>query len=488
MTKDRAPFLFVIIGGTGDLSRKKILPSLFRLAQRNRLGEHYCILGASPGEDLDDASFQKMIAQSLEGAGAERRAARDWTTKHLRYEPIRPTGPKGYASLRKRVEALEKDLGSPGNRVLYLAVPSEVFGETVRCIAEAQLNGSDGWVRIVVEKPFGQDLESAERLDTDIHDHFDESQIYRIDHYLGKETVQNLLILRFANAMLEWLWNRDRIEHVQITVAESLGVESRGRYYDEAGALRDMVQNHITQLVSFIAMEVPVGLDADSIKAEKLKLLKSIRPIETEDVIFGQYTRGTVDGAEVCGYREEAAISPESSTETFVALRLWIDNWRWHGVPFYVRTGKRLSARTTQILVKFREPPATVFRNNGWPIPHRNGLVMRLQPNEGFTLEIDVKVPNAPLTIRTVPLHFEYEDAFQALPDAYETLLLQILDGDQTLFVHSDEVTASWRIYMPVLRWPRNPQLYPAGSWGPSDADKLLARDGHLWRNPENGS
>lgn len=479
------PHLFVILGGTGDLARRKILPSLFRLAQRRKLRGAYTILGVSRGRGMDDAGFRKLAMQALEQAGAARKAARDWCAAHLHHAPLDAGDSEGYAKLGRRIAALEEEQGLPGNRVFYLAIPPDAFEPAIAGIAGAQLDRGAGWTRIVVEKPFGRDLDSARRLDTALHRRFQERQIYRIDHYLGKETVQNLLFLRFANAILEWLWNRDRIDHVQITVAESLGVERRGGYYDGAGALRDMIQNHATQLLALIAMEMPLDFEAGAIRAEKLKLLRSIRPLRGEDVILGQYAAGTIDGAAVPGYRDEPGVSPQSTTETFAAVRLWIDNWRWQGVPFYVRTGKRMGARTTQILVRFREPPVTIFRTAGARIPRQNSLIMRLQPNEGFTLQIEVKAPDDPLAIRTIPLHFAYAEAFKAIPDAYETLLLDVLIGDQTLFVHSDEVEASWRFYTPVLEWAATPHPYAAGSWGPLEADRLLARDRRLWRNPE---
>jgi glucose-6-phosphate 1-dehydrogenase len=309
-----------------------------------------------------------------------------------------------------------------------------------------------------------------------VHRHFDEAQVYRIDHYLGKETVQNLLVFRFANAMFETLWNRDHIEAVQITVAEELGVEQRAGYYDRAGALRDMVQNHLTQLMTLVAMEVPSAIAADAIRAEKIKVLRAVAPIRRENVVYGQYAPGTVGGEAVPAYRDEPGVAAGSATETFVALKLELDNWRWQGVPFYLRTGKRLARRLTEIEVKFRRAPVWLFRSAGCEEDvHRNTLLLTLQPDEGFSLLFEIKAPGERFHLRQLPLHFSYAEVFPRIPEAYQTLLRDLLAGDQTLFVHADEVETAWSLYTPLLEEPHEPRPYVAGSWGPAEADELRA-------------
>ncbi|MBE0712248.1 MAG: glucose-6-phosphate dehydrogenase, partial [Candidatus Aminicenantes bacterium] len=350
-------------------------------------------------------------------------------------------------------------------------------------IGESGLNRGAGWVRLVVEKPFGRDLASAKDLNRLILAYFDESQIFRIDHYLGKETVQNLLVFRFANTIFESLWSRDRIASVEITAAETLGVEDRARYYDGAGALRDIIQNHLTQLLTLIAMEAPALFDPESIRNEKLKVLQSISSLEPEAVVFGQYSGGEVDGKAVRGYREEPGVAADSVTETYAALKVRIDNWRWQGVPFFLRTGKRLARRQTRIVVNFRHPPVCMFRPFGGCRIDPNRLVISVQPDEGFRLFFDIKEPGEPLRLKTEDLRFRYAEAFGKLPEAYQTLLKDVLTGDQTLFVRSDEVEYSWGLYTPLLEKRPSLSLYRAGSWGPAEADALLERDGHRWMN-----
>ncbi|MGB6231869.1 MAG: glucose-6-phosphate dehydrogenase, partial [Candidatus Acidiferrales bacterium] len=340
-----------------------------------------------------------------------------------------------------------------------------------------------GWVRLVIEKPFGRDLASAQALNKVVHENFEEKQVYRIDHYLGKETVQNLLVFRFANSLFEPQWNRDRIESVEITVAESLGVEHRAGYYEGAGALRDMIQNHLTQLATLTAMEVPEAFRADAIRREKVKVLHSVLPIRLEDVVLGQYAAGEIDGEDVAAYRDEPGVAKDSQTETFVALRLEIENWRWHGVPFFLRTGKRLPKRASQIVVNFRRPPVWIFKPFDGDTIQSNSLVIAIQPDEGFDLYFEIKAPGPGVRIQQSDLRFRYSDLFPPLPEAYETLLLDVLQGDMTLFVSDDWVEASWRLYTPLLENKPKVVPYAAGSWGPAEADALLKDLGRTWTN-----
>src|SRR5688500_10200671 len=352
MTIAAEPCVFVIFGGTGDLATRKLLPALYELHAEGVTASGCIVLGVARDAGMDDAAFRALAREAL-GDGHDRDDVARWTESALHYQAVGEAKREDYEKLRARIEALEAKHGLPGNRALYLALPPRAFEDAVRCLGVVGLARSAGWTRVVVEKPFGRDLASARQLNGLLHEHFRERQVYRIDHYLGKETVQNLLVFRFANAMFETLWNREHIESVEITVAESLGVEERGGYYDRAGALRDMVQSHLTQLLALVAMEVPVAFEADAIRSEKIKALRSVSPIRPSDVVYGQYARGTIDGAGVAGYRQEEDVPADSPTETFVALRLEIANWRWQGVPFYLRTGKRMAHRLTEIEVKF---------------------------------------------------------------------------------------------------------------------------------------
>lgn len=479
MNNERAlpPHTFLLMGGTGDLTRGKLLPALCRLHRAGALANEHRVVAVSRDMDLDNSGFRAWAAEALEAAGEEVDAS--WCDDCLFHVPVADDG--DYSELAARVRELEGGGDGP-NRVIYLALPPQVFGQAADSLAAQGLHESGGWTRLVMEKPFGEDLKSAVALNERLHRHFDERQIYRIDHYLGKETVQNLLVFRFANAMFESLWNRDRIDNVQITVAESIGVGGRAGYYDRVGALRDMVQNHLTQLLTLVGMEIPAGYEAAAIRNEKVKVLRSIREIQPEDVVYGQYAAGEIDGREVIGYQQEAGGLEDSRTETFVAMALRIDNWRWQGVPFYLRTGKRMARRTTQIAVTFKRPPVSLFENLNWREIDNDVLLITLQPDEGFTLLFDVKRPGEPLQIEKMPLEFRYEEAFGPLPDAYSTLLADVLDGDQTLFVHAEEVEASWRLYTPLLERNIQSHIYEAGSWGPREADRLLARHGGLWQ------
>ncbi|HVE80059.1 MAG TPA: glucose-6-phosphate dehydrogenase [Gemmatimonadaceae bacterium] len=469
------PVVFVVFGATGDLARRKIFPALAALAAEGPLDPRSAVLGVARDARVDDAALRRLVRESVgEGGGAS------WSERSVFFQTIAGGTPADFEALAGRIAALERDRGMSGHRIFYVALPPAGFAPTIEGLGGAGLHRSAGSTRLVIEKPFGRDLESARALNGVIHHWFDESQVYRIDHYLGKETVQNLLVFRFANALFESAWNRDRVERVVITVAEELGVEQRAGYYEEAGAVRDIVQNHLTQLLALVAMEVPTTFRADAIRAEKLKVLQSIAPIQPGDVVLGQYASGTVGEAAVPGYREEPGVDRGSRTETFAAVRLAIDNWRWQGVPFYLRTGKRLARRMTEIAVTFRHPPVHMFSAmngamNARGVPDST-LVLRLQPDEGFALSFGVKVPGPTFRVESRPLHFEYAEAFGALPDAYQTLLLDVIQGDQTRFVHADEVEMAWRLYAPLLDGARpEPRSYAAGSWGPADADALLA-------------
>ncbi|MDE3056980.1 MAG: glucose-6-phosphate dehydrogenase [Bacteroidota bacterium] len=480
------PHVFVIMGGTGDLMRGKLLPALARLQEAGYLNRS-SILGVARTPGMDDAAYRAWAWNALVEDGMTSESLRRWCETSFYFEPLGHGEVKDYRGVAQRIEQIEKETGSPGNRAFYLALPPAAFPPTITELGKLGLNKSPngagkGWTRLVIEKPFGRDLQSAQELNALVHQYFDESQTYRIDHYLGKETVQNLLAFRFGNALFEPLWNRDRIDNVQITVAEDNGIEKRAGYYETAGALRDIVQNHLTQLFTLTAMEAPASFDADAIRSEKVKVLRSVMPIEPQDVLYGQYTAGTVNGTKVPGYRGEPGVAQESHIETFVALKFEIANWRWQGVPFYLRTGKRLPRRVTQIAVAFKLPPVSLFRSFDTCQVHSNILIITLQPDEGFDLSFEVKSPGTPFQLETHNMHFRYSTP---MPLAYQTLLLDILAGDQTLFVHAEEVEASWRLYSPLLHEYRPlAHPYPAGTWGPNAVNARMGQDGRSWLLP----
>jgi glucose-6-phosphate 1-dehydrogenase len=434
--------LFVIFGASGDLMHRKLLPALRRLMGDGLLPKRCRILGV--GRDA-----------KLKGGAAR-----------IDYQGIGAGSAADYERLAARIAGIERRHGLNGNRVVYLALPPVAFPGTIEALGKSGLNRSKGWTRLVIEKPFGHDLASARSLNALVHRYFDEAQVYRIDHYLGKEAVQNLLAFRFGNALFESAWNR---ESVRITVAEALGIEGRAGYYERTGALRDMVQNHLTQLLTLAAMEVPATFDADSIRFEKVKVLRSVAPIRDGAVVFGQYGPGQAGRKKLAGYRDEPGVAARSRTETFVSLQLEIDNWRWQGVPFRLCTGKRLARQATEIAIKFRRPPVALFRSLDGCAMHTNVLVMTLQPDEGFDLSFQVKAPGERFTLHEQHMTFRYDEAFgKSRSRGYETLLLEIVRGDQTLFVHADEAEAAWRIYTPLLRkrWRLHP--YAAGGAGPA--------------------
>ena len=476
LTVEIEPHLLVLFGGTGDLAKRKLIPALYSLMRRRDFSDTTRVLAVA-SSSLTDEEYRQQARDALVDSGVDPDQAAGWCASIISYQSIT----EGFDALRARILSMEDEAGLPGNRAFYLAVPPSVFDDTLEGLSSEGLHESKGWTRVVVEKPFGTDAGSAELLNSVLHRSFDESQIYRIDHYLAKETVQNILVFRFANPIFESSWNRDRIDSIEITVAETLGLEGRAGYFDRAGVIRDIVQNHLFQVMALMAMEPPVRLDSGSIRDEKVKVLKSIQPIRLHDVVRGRYTAGSIAGEPVPGYLEEDGIPADSTTETFAALRIDIDNWRWRGVPFYLRAGKRLAERSTQVVVRFKRPPVYLFDGEGACRVHANVMYITLQPDEGFDLRFDVKIPGEGMQLEPQSLSFRYADVFGDLPDAYETLIVDFLTGDQTLFVRADEAEEAWRILDPVVAQSGQPVEYPAGSWGPAEADELIGRSGDHW-------
>ncbi len=481
------PQLLTIFGASGDLMRRKLGPALLQLARQGLLPDRFAVLGFGRTR-MDDESFRNLITDTLQVSPTDE--AWRWLRERLFYCQGGYGDEASMRRLGERINELDALWRLESNRLFYLATPPEVFDDLVIGLRESGLNKSSGWVRIVVEKPFGHDLDSARQLNQLLWTAFDEHAIFRIDHYLGKETVQNLLVLRFGNTIFEPLWNYRFVDHIQITVAESEGIGNRGQYYETAGALRDMVVNHLFQLLTLIAMEPPISLDADAVRDEKLRVLRSIRPFEPEEVddhvVRGQYGAGTMGGRPVPAYRDEPYVAPDSTTETFVAMRLFVHNWRWEGVPFYLRTGKRLPRRVTEVHIQFRPVPFLLFPPETAGQLKPNLLTIRIQPDEGIILRVETKVLGMGMQVRSTPLDFYYADLGTKIPDAYERLLLDAMRGDQTLFMRADEVEAAWEIVTPILRhWKNSPAPdfpnYPAGTWGPEAATQLLAHDNRRW-------
>jgi len=468
------PQTLIVFGASGDLARRKLVPALYDLAYEGLMPERYEIVG-SGGSRLDDTAFRERARAAVDEFSRHRLDESRWQSfaQGLSYVSAPLDDPDAFGCLRDRLVTLDAELGADGQRLFYCGTPPSAFPAIVHRIEEGHLEKN---ARIVLEKPIGHDLESAREVGRIGREVFDEPQVFRIDHYLGKEAVQNLIVFRFANAMIERAWSAETVDHVQITVAEPDGIEQRGRYYEEAGALRDMVQNHLLQVLAFIAMEPPKSLAPEDIRDRKAELLEDVRPFSPDELVRGQYVAGVVEGHEVPGYREEDRVQPESTVETFVALRAWIDNPRWKDVPFFLRTGKRLSSRTTEITIVLRESEQQLFETAGierLPAPR---LVLRIQPNEGISLVFRAKEPGPGMALDAVPMDFSYGRTFSAQPaEAYERLLHDAMAGDQTLFLREDAVERSWEIAAPVLDSSAVLHPYAAGTWGPSAADELIA-------------
>ncbi len=479
--------VLVIFGASGDLTKRKLVPALFKLYQQKLLPEKFAVLGASR-TPMTDEEFRESSGEFLsEGSNHGE------FKKMLFYESVSPSNENDFTKLKERLNKITTEQNIDANFIFYLSTPPSVYEIIPKNLAKTGLNQSEKYFRrLIVEKPFGIDLKSAKKLNIDLLNYFNEKQIYRIDHYLGKETVQNMLVTRFSNGIFEPLWNRNFIEHVEITSAESLGVEGRGGYYDHAGALRDMLQNHLMQLVGFVAMEPPVVIEADAIRNEIVKVFQSLRPIPenkvSKYVIRGQYSESKIRGEQIKGYRQEPGVDKLSRTETFVAAKFFIDNWRWGGVPFYIRTGKKLPARVTEVVIHFKQAPHHLFNNSNLESSGTNKLVIRIQPDEGILLKFGMKTPGAGFQVQTVNMDFHYSDLpGEPLTSAYERLLLDCMQGDATLYARGDAVEEAWRFVQPVLNaWQTNPEIpiygYPAGTWGPEISDKLIS--GETWRYP----
>ncbi len=480
------PCALTIFGASGDLTQRKLFPALYALAVRHLLPERFGVLGVARTEMSTD-EFRERMREAVEKHGRDefREDVWDELAESVRYVATDFRDDGGWERVASCLGSLDEERGTGGNRVYYLAVPPSAFEAIVTHIGEHR--SAEGWTRLIAEKPFGRDLASARHLNETIARYFGEDEIFRIDHYLGKETVQNMLVLRFANGIFEPIWNRQFVDHVQITVSESVGVEGRAAFYEEAGAIRDIVQNHLLQLVAITAMEPPIDFDAEQVRNEKVKVLRALHTPGPKHIVRAQYAPGFIEGAEVPGYREEPGVAPDSLTETYVAGKLYVDNWRWADTPFYFRTGKRMPKRETTIAIQFKRAPKPPFEAGSEEGLRPNVLLLHIQPDEGVSLAIGAKVPGQGMAIRTVHMDFLYGGAFRVgLPEAYERLILDCMLGDTTLFMRADEVEEQWALVDAVIAsWRRDRPSFPnyaAGTWGPSAADDLLHRDGRSWR------
>ena len=478
----------VIFGASGDLTHRKLIPALYNLYKIGRLSENFSVLGVARSE-LNDETFREKMREALIHNEETTPETLDAFCSHLYYQAVNTSDAQDYGKLVPRLDNLHDKYKTCGNTLYYMSTPPSLYGVIPECLAAHGLNTEEyGWKRIIVEKPFGYDEKTAQALDVQIHRFFEEHQIYRIDHYLGKETVQNLLVLRFSNGWFEPLWNRNFIDYVEITGAESIGVEERGGYYDGSGAMRDMFQNHLLQVLAMVAMEPPAIINANSMRDEVAKVMHSLRPLTAEDMehnlVLGQYTAAEINGRMENGYLEEKGVPADSRTETYIALRCEIENWRWAGVPFYVRTGKRLPARVTEIVIHFKTTPHPVFSQNA----PENKLIIRIQPDEAISMRFGLKKPGAGFEAKEVSMDFRYADLAGAqVLTAYERLLLDAMKGDATLFARTDAVHAAWKFVQPILDYKANGgriHEYEAGTWGPVAADKLIAKQGKVWRKP----
>jgi glucose-6-phosphate 1-dehydrogenase len=489
------PLIMTIFGASGDLTKRKLLPALFHLEQSGLLPAKFHIVGVAR-RPLGDEFAADMREGIVEFGGVDNSDPKlDNFAKKVSYFALNFDDPGHYQALKAELDRIASEVGIGNNRLYYLATAPEFFAGIIENLgAQGMAQPEQGRSAVVIEKPFGHDLNSARELNHQVNSVFQESQVFRIDHYLGKETVQNVLVFRFGNGIFEPIWNRNYIEHVQITVAETLGVEGRGPFYEKAGALRDVVQNHVMELLSFVTMEPPPSFEAESVRREKLKVWQAIPPIPILNTVRGQYGPGVVEGHKVPGYRDEERVDPESGTETYAAVRLEIENWRWAGVPFYLRAGKRLKKRATEVSIQFRQPPLLIFNRMASSGPcseiQPNLLTIRIQPDEGIALRFGAKVPNSPgMSVCPVIMDFDYAAAFgRSTANGYERLLLDAMLGDQTLFAHRDGVETTWALYTPILQaWAaKKPEVFPnyfAGKWGPECADRLLEHEGHEWRN-----
>jgi len=492
------PCTMVIFGAAGDLTRRKLIPALYNLAKNQLLSREFAMVGIAR-RSISTDDFRNKVSEDIKQFATDQVEADiwEWFLRRMYYLSGDFGDKNLYPQLKQLLDKVDKDHSTHGNHLYYMATSPEYFGSVAEQLASVGLmqENNGQWRRVIVEKPFGHDLETAKALNKQLLNVAGEQQIYRIDHYLGKETVQNILAFRFANGIFEPIWNRRYIDHIQISVAETVGVEQRGGYYDQAGALRDMVPNHIMQLISLTSMEPPISFRADAVRDEQAKILHAIQPMSSEEVLTrtvrGQYGPGVINGERVLGYREEQDVPPDSRTETFVAMKVLIDNWRWADVPFYLRTGKRLPGRSTQVVIQFRRAPFVLFRDTPVENLMPNQLVLHIQPEEGISLRFAAKVPGPAMRLGAVDMNFEYEDYFGTQPSTgYERLLHDCMIGDATLFQRADMVEAGWCVVSPVLDvWkalpPRHFPNYAAGGWGPKEAEDLLERDGRHWRNFE---